>query len=148
MNDEQIEELTILCGEATQGPWRIDEDSHPGSANIVTFADGKAVCFMPSDGPYEDGEFIVAAREALPECLKEIEEDLSAKLKQSEERYNVIWTDANEMMAKLAAADEDSARLDWLETEMERDSARSLFRQNRLITRDSIDAARQAEEVK
>ncbi len=89
MNDEQIEELTILCGEATQGPWRIDEDSHPGSANIVTFADGKAVCFMPSDGPYEDGEFIVAAREALPECLKEIA-DLSTKLEAAEKKLAAL----------------------------------------------------------
>lgn len=49
------------------------------------------------------------------------------------------------LVARLAAEvrelRRDRARLDWLESEMERDGNHSLFRQNMPITRAAIDAA-------
>lgn len=89
MNADRLTALQALCDHATAGPWIVDPDARPGGADQILYGAGLAICFMTSDGNWDDSEFISKARTALPECLEHILE-LLAEAKRSQDEIKSL----------------------------------------------------------
>ena len=168
LTDDEIAELRRLEKAATPGDWHVlrEDDDACAAIYVIRSDTGKAVacagcndfrCIGMGDS---DSDLVVAARNAMPRLLDAYER----MHRQMDNIADAFGTKDHDELCRRARAvgaqDEvlerlraDKERMDWLEGEWHREEQwkythggpHSLFRQNRPITRERVDAARLAD---
>ena len=146
MNNEDIERFDNDLFRASDGKW-------------IKFSDHEYAVQQLAERIVQAEYFRDLERESqapLKQRAEKAERELAATIKAKQENDERFMIERDEARAQLATAREDSARLDWLAGEMDREQELlktqteamiplSLFRRNEPITRAAIDAARNSE---
>jgi hypothetical protein len=84
LTEAEVDMLRDLCEEATPGPWMYTRRNHDPTVQAMNVGPnilGMTVCSFRYTAPEEDGEFIAAARVAIPRLLAErVEIEAEARL--------------------------------------------------------------------